>query len=253
MTTLINNAGNSHHNMPFDKATEEELDSIYNVHFQRRVLPDPEASSVITTGADRQHFDGPDSLHLARRLRLRLDEGSSRGAVETYGKGARTAQNRCQRCRSRRHGNGFQRRHRSRQPSREQEGGRRDSTGPGRCSRRHRSNDCLVALRGQSVDQRRNALRSRAAMFRGGYILLPMNRIPSTKTGVGPSDFEGPAPVPHESDADHRVPGDRSPRCSEPQNLDYEVPLHTRCKSLSNQHDGRRMGSRERLDLLEQM
>jgi NAD(P)-dependent dehydrogenase (short-subunit alcohol dehydrogenase family) len=31
---LINNAGNSHHNMPFEKATEEELDSIYNVHFK---------------------------------------------------------------------------------------------------------------------------------------------------------------------------------------------------------------------------
>ncbi|MBV8834094.1 MAG: SDR family oxidoreductase [Acidobacteriaceae bacterium] len=31
---LINNAGNSHHNMPFEKATEEELDSIYKVHFK---------------------------------------------------------------------------------------------------------------------------------------------------------------------------------------------------------------------------
>jgi NAD(P)-dependent dehydrogenase (short-subunit alcohol dehydrogenase family) len=31
---LVNNAGNSHHNMPFDKATEEELDNIYNVHFK---------------------------------------------------------------------------------------------------------------------------------------------------------------------------------------------------------------------------
>jgi NAD(P)-dependent dehydrogenase (short-subunit alcohol dehydrogenase family) len=31
---LINNAGNNHRNMPFDKATEEELDSIYNVHFK---------------------------------------------------------------------------------------------------------------------------------------------------------------------------------------------------------------------------
>jgi len=31
---LVNNAGNSHHNMPFEKATEEELDSIYNVHFK---------------------------------------------------------------------------------------------------------------------------------------------------------------------------------------------------------------------------
>ncbi len=31
---LVNNAGNNHHNMPFDQATEEELDSLYNVHFK---------------------------------------------------------------------------------------------------------------------------------------------------------------------------------------------------------------------------
>src|ERR1700678_2909522 len=31
---LVNNAGNSHHNMPFATATEEELNSIYNVHFK---------------------------------------------------------------------------------------------------------------------------------------------------------------------------------------------------------------------------
>lgn len=31
---LVNNAGNSHHNMPFATATEEELDSIYKVHFK---------------------------------------------------------------------------------------------------------------------------------------------------------------------------------------------------------------------------
>lgn len=31
---LVNNAGNNHHNMPFEKATEEELDSIYKVHFK---------------------------------------------------------------------------------------------------------------------------------------------------------------------------------------------------------------------------
>src|ERR1700729_3795703 len=31
---LVNNAGNSHRNMPFEKATEEELDNIYNVHFK---------------------------------------------------------------------------------------------------------------------------------------------------------------------------------------------------------------------------
>jgi NAD(P)-dependent dehydrogenase (short-subunit alcohol dehydrogenase family) len=31
---LVNNAGNSHRNMPFEKVTEEELDSIYQVHFK---------------------------------------------------------------------------------------------------------------------------------------------------------------------------------------------------------------------------
>jgi len=31
---LVNNAGNNHRNMPFEKATEEELDSLYNVHFK---------------------------------------------------------------------------------------------------------------------------------------------------------------------------------------------------------------------------
>lgn len=31
---LVNNAGNSHNHMPFEKATEEELDSIYKVHFK---------------------------------------------------------------------------------------------------------------------------------------------------------------------------------------------------------------------------
>jgi NAD(P)-dependent dehydrogenase (short-subunit alcohol dehydrogenase family) len=31
---LVNNAGNNHRNMPFEKTTEEELDSIYNVHFK---------------------------------------------------------------------------------------------------------------------------------------------------------------------------------------------------------------------------
>jgi NAD(P)-dependent dehydrogenase (short-subunit alcohol dehydrogenase family) len=31
---LVNNAGNSHRNMPFATAIEEELDSIYNVHFK---------------------------------------------------------------------------------------------------------------------------------------------------------------------------------------------------------------------------
>src|ERR1700690_2089242 len=31
---LVNNAGNSHRNMPFEKATEEEFDSVLSVHFK---------------------------------------------------------------------------------------------------------------------------------------------------------------------------------------------------------------------------
>lgn len=31
---LVNNAGNNHRNMPFEQATEEELDSVYHVHFK---------------------------------------------------------------------------------------------------------------------------------------------------------------------------------------------------------------------------
>ena len=31
---LVNNAGNSHRNLPFEKTTEEELDTLYNVHFK---------------------------------------------------------------------------------------------------------------------------------------------------------------------------------------------------------------------------
>ena len=31
---LVNNAGNNHRNMPFDKATEAEFDSVLNVHFK---------------------------------------------------------------------------------------------------------------------------------------------------------------------------------------------------------------------------
>ena len=42
---LVNNAGNNHRNMPFEKATVQELDSVYNVHFKgvffltQRLLP----------------------------------------------------------------------------------------------------------------------------------------------------------------------------------------------------------------------
>jgi NAD(P)-dependent dehydrogenase (short-subunit alcohol dehydrogenase family) len=82
---LVNNAGNSHRNMPFETATEEELDSIYNVHFKgvffltQKLLP-----LINDGGANRQRVESPNSRCLARWLHLRINEGRGRGAVETY-------------------------------------------------------------------------------------------------------------------------------------------------------------------------
>ncbi len=50
---LINNAGNSHHNMPFEKATEEELDSIYNVHFKGVFFLTQKLLPLINDGGDQ--------------------------------------------------------------------------------------------------------------------------------------------------------------------------------------------------------
>jgi NAD(P)-dependent dehydrogenase (short-subunit alcohol dehydrogenase family) len=47
---LVNNAGNNHRNMPFEKATEEELDSIYNVHFKGVFLLTQKLLSLINDG-----------------------------------------------------------------------------------------------------------------------------------------------------------------------------------------------------------
>jgi NAD(P)-dependent dehydrogenase (short-subunit alcohol dehydrogenase family) len=47
---LVNNAGNNHHNMPFEKATEAELDSIYNVHFKGVFLLTQKLLPLITDG-----------------------------------------------------------------------------------------------------------------------------------------------------------------------------------------------------------
>jgi NAD(P)-dependent dehydrogenase (short-subunit alcohol dehydrogenase family) len=63
---LINNAGNSHHNMPFDKATEEELDSIYNVHFKgvffltQKLLPlMNDGGRIVNISTARTRFTSP--------------------------------------------------------------------------------------------------------------------------------------------------------------------------------------------------
>jgi NAD(P)-dependent dehydrogenase (short-subunit alcohol dehydrogenase family) len=75
---LVNNAGNSHRNMPFEKATVEELDSIYNVHFKgiffltQKLLPFDERWRTY-----RQRVDRPDTGHFAGRFSLRVDERRS--------------------------------------------------------------------------------------------------------------------------------------------------------------------------------
>ena len=63
---LVNNAGNSHHNMPFEKATEEELDSIYNVHFKgvffltQKLLPFiNDGGRIVNISTARTRFASP--------------------------------------------------------------------------------------------------------------------------------------------------------------------------------------------------
>ena len=63
---LVNNAGNSHHNMPFEKATEDELDSIYNVHFKgvffltQKLLPlINDGGRIVNISTARTRFASP--------------------------------------------------------------------------------------------------------------------------------------------------------------------------------------------------
>jgi NAD(P)-dependent dehydrogenase (short-subunit alcohol dehydrogenase family) len=76
---LVNNAGNSHHNMPFEKATEEELDSIYNVHFKgvffltQKLLPlINDGGRIVNISTARTRFASPGGAIYA----------SMKGAVE---------------------------------------------------------------------------------------------------------------------------------------------------------------------------
>ena len=62
---LVNNAGNSHRNMPFETATEEELDSIYNVHFKgvffltQKLLPlINDGGRIVNVSTARTRFAG---------------------------------------------------------------------------------------------------------------------------------------------------------------------------------------------------
>jgi NAD(P)-dependent dehydrogenase (short-subunit alcohol dehydrogenase family) len=80
---LVNNAGNSHHNMPFATATEEELDSIYNVHFKgvffltQKLLPlINDGGRIVNVSTARTRTTGPGGSVYA----------SMKGAVEVLSK-----------------------------------------------------------------------------------------------------------------------------------------------------------------------
>jgi NAD(P)-dependent dehydrogenase (short-subunit alcohol dehydrogenase family) len=76
---LVNNAGNNHHNMPFEKATVEELDSVYNVHFKgvffltQKLLPlINDGGRIVNISTARTRIAGPGGAVYA----------SMKGAVE---------------------------------------------------------------------------------------------------------------------------------------------------------------------------
>jgi NAD(P)-dependent dehydrogenase (short-subunit alcohol dehydrogenase family) len=80
---LVNNAGNSHRNMPFATATEEELDSIYNVHFKgvffltQKLLPlINDGGRIVNLSTARTRATGPGGSVYA----------SMKGAVEVLSK-----------------------------------------------------------------------------------------------------------------------------------------------------------------------
>src|ERR1700722_12622423 len=80
---LVNNAGNSHRNMPFETATEQELDSIYNVHFKgvffltQKLLPlINDGGRIVNMSTARTRTTGPGGSVYA----------SMKGAVEVLSK-----------------------------------------------------------------------------------------------------------------------------------------------------------------------
>jgi NAD(P)-dependent dehydrogenase (short-subunit alcohol dehydrogenase family) len=80
---LVNNAGNSHHNMPFETTTEEELDSIYNVHFKGVFFLTQKLLPLINDGGRIVNVS-------TARTRLSMPGGSAyasmKGAVEVLSK-----------------------------------------------------------------------------------------------------------------------------------------------------------------------
>jgi NAD(P)-dependent dehydrogenase (short-subunit alcohol dehydrogenase family) len=80
---LVDNAGNSHRNMPFETTTEEELDSICNVHFKgvffltQKLLPFiNDGGRIINVSTARTRTTGPGGSVYA----------SMKGAVEALSK-----------------------------------------------------------------------------------------------------------------------------------------------------------------------
>src|SRR5271154_560259 len=80
---LVNNAGNSHRNMPFATATEEELDSIYSVHFKgvffltQKLLPlINDGGRIVNVSTPRTRLISPGGAAY----------GSMKGAVEVLTK-----------------------------------------------------------------------------------------------------------------------------------------------------------------------
>jgi NAD(P)-dependent dehydrogenase (short-subunit alcohol dehydrogenase family) len=80
---LVNNAGNSHRNMPFATATEEELDSVYSVHFKgvffltQKLLPlINDGGRIVNVSTARTRTTGPGGSVYA----------SMKGAVEVLSK-----------------------------------------------------------------------------------------------------------------------------------------------------------------------
>jgi NAD(P)-dependent dehydrogenase (short-subunit alcohol dehydrogenase family) len=76
---LVNNAGNNHHNMPFEKATEEEFDSVCDVHFKgvffltQKLLPlINDGGRIVNVSTARTRFSSPGGAVYA----------SMKGAVE---------------------------------------------------------------------------------------------------------------------------------------------------------------------------
>jgi NAD(P)-dependent dehydrogenase (short-subunit alcohol dehydrogenase family) len=80
---LINNAGNNHRNLPFAEATEQELDSIYDVHFKgvffltQKLLPlINDGGRIINISTARTRVAGPGGAVYA----------SMKGAIEVLSK-----------------------------------------------------------------------------------------------------------------------------------------------------------------------